>query len=306
MGLALSSDGAGVQARLSPPLEGVAVDASAMTLNESACADWDDGWLQAVIEQNAEHAGARFRIGLRGGFPRRCEARANLQLLDRNVIAERQVRALWASLGGSWRRPPGSVREAPAPIDATPIASHRSRPWGEVLRSMNKRSDNPHTRLLFLQLGLASMAQDRDTPTLALAQREIERWFDEQRIDRQGLVLDNGSGLSRSERIAPLSLALLLKAAFAGQHAPELLASLPVAGVDGTMRRRLKGTPAEGWARLKTGTLKNVVALAGYVRDTRGDTWAVVAIVNHEQAARGRPALDALIEWVAKSGARWR
>ena len=82
--------------------------------------------------------------------------------------------------------------------------------------------------------------------------------------------------------------------------------SLPVAGVDGTMRRRLKGTRAEGWARLKTGTLKNVTALAGTVRDTRGDTWVVVAMINHDDAAKGRPALDALIEWVANSGARWR
>ena len=150
------------------------------------------------------------------------------------------------------------------------------------------------------------MAQDATTPTLELARREVERWFDEQRIDRQGLVLDNGSGLSRSERIAPRTLALMLKAAHAGKQAPELLMSLPVAGVDGTMRRRLKGTPAEGWARLKTGTLKNTAALAGYVRDTQGDAWVVVAMVNHDQAAKGRPALDALVDWVAKSGARWR
>ena len=98
----------------------------------------------------------------------------------------------------------------------------------------------------------------------------------------------------------------MLKAAHAGKHAPELLMSLPVAGVDGTMRRRLKGTPAEGWARLKTGTLKNAAALAGYVRDSRGDTWVLVAMLNHDAAAKGRPALDALAEWVARSGARWR
>ena len=303
MGLALAADGAAVQARLAPPLEGVDVDASAMTLNELGCERWDDGWLPAVV---SAAPGARLRIALRGSFPRRCEARTELQLLDRNVITERQVRAVWASLGGAWRRAPGGVREGPAPIDATPIASHSSRPWGEVLRQMNKQSDNPLARLLFLQLGLAAMAQDASTPTLLLARREVERWFDEQRIDRQGLVLDNGSGLSRSERIAPRTLALLLEAAHGGPHAPELLMSLPVAGVDGTLRRRLKGTPAQGWARLKTGTLNNAAALAGYVRDSRGDTWAVVAIVNHEQAARGRPVLDALVDWVARSGARWR
>ena len=260
--LALASGGVQVSARLTPPLEGVLLDASAMQLSETPCADWEDDWQPAVIEAAA---GAVFRIGLRGGFPRRCEAQGALQLLDRDVLTERQVRAVWASLGGTWRRAPGAVRAGPTPIDATSIAVHESRPWGEVLRSMNKQSDNALTRLLFLQLGLAAMAQDTATPTLALARRNVEAWFDEQRIDRSGLLLDNGSGLSRSERIAPRTLALVLKAAHAGKHAPELLMSLPVAGVDGSMRRRLKGTPAEGWARLKTGTLKNVTALAGYV-----------------------------------------
>ena len=303
MGLALTSNGGTVQVRLSPPLEGIELDASAMTLTDSPCADWDDDWAPAVIE---ESPGPRYRIGLRGGFPRRCEARGDLQLLDRNVVAERQVRAVWASLGGTWRKAAGGVREAATPIDAVSIAKHESRPWGEVLRHMNKESDNAETRLLFLQLGLAAMAQDPATPTLELARREVQRWFDEQRIDRAGLVLDNGSGLSRSERIAPRTMALMLKTAHAGKNAPDLMMSLPTAGVDGTLRRRLKGTPAEGWARLKTGTLKNVAALAGYVRDTRGDTWVVVAMVNHEQSAKGPPVLDALVEWVAKSGARWR
>ena len=118
--------------------------------------------------------------------------------------------------------------------------------------------------------------------------------------------MDNGSGLSRSERIAPRTMARAIEVALNGRHAPELLMSLPVAGVDGTMRNRLKGTRAEGWARLKTGTLKNVTALAGTVRDTRGDNWVVVAFINHDDAAKGRPVLDALVEWVANSGARWR
>jgi len=303
MALAVTSIGGSVQARLTPPLEGVELDAGAMSLTETACADWDNDWQPAVI---SESPGARLRIGLRGGFPRRCEAKGELQLLDRNVIAERQVRTVWASLGGTWRNPPGVVREGKAPIDATLIAMHESPPWGEVLRHMNKESDNALTRLLFLQLGVPAMAQDAATPTLALARREVERWFDEQRINRDGLVLDNGSGLSRSERISPRTMAQMLKAAYGGRYAPELLMSLPVAGVDGTMRNRLKGTPAEGWARLKTGTLKDAAALAGYVRDSRGDLWVVAAMVNHDDAAKGRPVLDALAEWVARSGARWR
>ncbi len=304
MGLALSADDSGaVSARLMPPLDGVSVDASALVLTDKHCADWDEDWLPPRV---GETSPGQWRIEVQGGFPRRCEAQAALQLLDRDVITERQVRAVWASLGGRFTAAPGNVREGALPTGAQRIAQHSARPWGEVLRNMNKTSDNALTRLLFLQLGVAAMTTNTHTTTLELAQREVLRWFDAQRIDRDGLVMDNGSGLSRSERIAPRTMARAIEVALEGRHAPELLMSLPVAGVDGTMRNRLKGTRAKGWARLKTGTLKNVTALAGTVRDTRGDTWVVVAFINHDDAAKGRPALDALIEWVANSGARWR
>jgi serine-type D-Ala-D-Ala carboxypeptidase/endopeptidase (penicillin-binding protein 4) len=304
MGLALLSAESGVvTARLAPPLDGVSVDARALALTNTDCADWDEDWLPPRI---AETAPGQWRIELQGGFPRRCEAQAALQLLDRNVITERQVRAVWASLDGRFTNALGSVREATLPAGAQRIALHQSRPWGEVLRNMNKSSDNALTRLLFLQLGLPMAGATPQATTQALAQRDVQRWFDDHHIERDGLVMDNGSGLSRSERIAPRTMARAIEIAITGRHAPELLMSLPVAGVDGTMRNRLKGTPAQGWARLKTGTLKNVTALAGTVRDTRGDTWIVAAFINHNDAAKGRPALDALIEWVANSGARWR
>lgn len=304
MGLALSSTEIGaVTARLVPPLDGVSVDASALAPTNTVCADWGEDWLPP---RASETSPGQWRIELQGSFPRRCEAQASLQLLDRNVVTERLVRTVWTSLGGRFMAAPGSVREAALPANAQLVAQRRSRPWGEVLRNMNKASDNAQTRLLFLQLGVPTMSANPQATTLELAQRDVQRWFDGQRIDRDGLVLDNGSGLSRSERIASRTMARAIEVALNGKHAPELLMTLPVAGVDGTMRRRLKGTPAEGWARLKTGTLKNVTALAGTVRDTRGDTWVVVAMINHDDAAKGRPVLDALIEWVANSGARWR
>jgi serine-type D-Ala-D-Ala carboxypeptidase/endopeptidase (penicillin-binding protein 4) len=304
MGLALSSAESGVvTARLVPPLDGVSVDASALAPTSTDCADWDEDWLPPRVSETSP---GQWRIELQGGFPRRCQAQAALQLLERNVITERQVRAVWASLGGRFASAPGSAREAALPAGAERIAQHDSRPWAEVLRNMNKASDNAQTRLLFLQLGVAAMQADPNSTTLSAAQRDVQRWFDEHRIEHDGLVMDNGSGLSRSERVAPRTMARAIEVAVNGRHAPELLMSLPVAGVDGTMRNRLKGTRAAGWARLKTGTLKNVTALAGTVRDTRGDTWVVAAFINHDDAAKGRPALDALIEWVANSGARWR
>ena len=203
----------------------------------------------------------------------------------------------WVAPGVAWGGTPGAT-----PPGVRLLARRLGRPWGEVLRMMNKQSDNPSTRLLYLTLGLAGMADDPATPTAELAARAVKAWFTEHRIPATGLVIDNGSGLSRSERLTPRQLVQMLQAAQAGRWGPELMMSLPLAGVDGTLRNRLKTGPAAGRARLKSGTLKNAVALAGYVPDEDGRWWAVAAMVNHNQAVAARPALDALIDWVAGGG----
>jgi D-alanyl-D-alanine carboxypeptidase/D-alanyl-D-alanine-endopeptidase (penicillin-binding protein 4) len=336
MGLEITSQDASqpgtVVARPVPPLPGVVIDASALRLTERACKDWDDDWISPPKVQAAEAGG--LRLQLQGGFPKGCSQRAWLGLIERNALAERHLRWVWEGLGGVWR---GQVREASAPLialvrpaapaagvlpgantvapgvaragtaGATPagvrlLARHVARPWGELLRTMNKQSDNAFTRLLFLELGLAGMADDPAATTTELAKRAVLGWMTEHRISTQGVVLDNGSGLSRSERISPQQLALMLKAAQQGRWASELMMSLPVVGVDGTMRNRLKLSAAGGWARMKTGTLKNTTALAGYVPDAQGRLWVVASMVNHDQAAAARPALDALVDWVARGG----
>jgi serine-type D-Ala-D-Ala carboxypeptidase/endopeptidase (penicillin-binding protein 4) len=111
-------------------------------------------------------------------------------------------------------------------------------------------------------------------------------------------VLENGSGLSRNERISAANLAAVLQAAWRSPVMPELVASLPVAGADGTMRKRLRGAPAAGHAHLKTGLLSDVRGVAGYVLDKRGRRHVVVMIVNHPRAPESQEALDALANWV--------
>jgi D-alanyl-D-alanine carboxypeptidase/D-alanyl-D-alanine-endopeptidase (penicillin-binding protein 4) len=292
--LELRAEGGGVRAGTVPPLDGIEFG-SRMALTDTPCADWSDGWLPARVQREA----GRTRIELRGGFPKDCTRRAALQLIDRQELTERLFRTLWRSLGGTWD---GAAVETAAPAGTRLLARRESRPWGELLRPMNKASDNPLSRLLYLSLGLAGMADEPQAGTAELAGREVRRWFAEHDIPTAGLVLDNGSGLSRSERITPLQMALMLKVAWHGRHASELLASLPVAGVDGTLRRRLQDSPAAGSARLKTGTLGNVVALAGYVHDADGRPWAVAMMVNHENAGQARPVLDALVDAIARHG----
>lgn len=287
----LQATTSGVNARSLPALPGLTVDASAMTLSSRQCRDWDDDWKPAELQPD----GAGWRLKLNGAFPAGCRQRAALQLVDRQWLVTAAVRQFWHELGGTLG--PGNVEAAALPGSVV-LASHRGRPLAEVLRGVMKSSDNALTRLVYLQLG--AQAAQAGEPTLAAADRAVRDWFKAQGLDDRGLVLDNGSGLSRSERISPAQLAGLLRVAHAGRQAPELLATLPIAGLDGTMSRRLKDSPAAGRARLKTGTLRDAVGLAGFVPDAAGKTWIFVALVNHpEAAARGRPVLDALVDWVA-------
>ena len=112
------------------------------------------------------------------------------------------------------------------------------------------------------------------------------------------LTLANGSGLSRDEQVSALGLAELLQAANASPVAQVFVASLPIAGVDGTMRNRLRNEPVLGNAHIKTGTLRDVRAIAGYVAAANGETYVVVSLINDEHAAAARAAHDALLEWV--------
>ena len=77
---------------------------------------------------------------------------------------------------------------------------------------------------------------------------------------------------------------------------PELAASLPVTGTDGTLKR----SKAQAWAHLKTGSLRDVAGIAGYVDGRDGQRWVVVALVNHPQANRARPVLDAVVDWASQ------
>ncbi|MDH4286255.1 MAG: D-alanyl-D-alanine carboxypeptidase, partial [Gallionella sp.] len=114
------------------------------------------------------------------------------------------------------------------------------------------------------------------------------------------LVLENGSGLSRAERISPQSMAELLQRATRSPFSAELVASLPILGMDGTLKKRFKDSEIVGYAHLKTGMLEGVKSLAGYVQANSGEQWVVVFIINHPNAKHGQAAQDALIEWVQK------
>ncbi|MGZ9058191.1 MAG: D-alanyl-D-alanine carboxypeptidase/D-alanyl-D-alanine-endopeptidase, partial [Burkholderiaceae bacterium] len=234
------------------------------------------------------------RPTFRGTYPLSCGDKVwHVSALETSIYAEAMFRSLWDSSGGVWR---GRVREGFVPPDAKRLAQHESRPLAEMIRDINKYSNNVMARQLFLTLG---MDASRRPANKERAQRVVGDWLVSKGLDRREFVLDNGAGLSRVERLTAGALATLLQGAFASPLMPEFVSSMPIVGIDGTMRRR---HAAAGSAHIKTGLLADTRAIAGYVLAASGRRYTVVAFINHPNAGAGQPALDALLNWVYVQG----
>ncbi|MGV3653077.1 MAG: D-alanyl-D-alanine carboxypeptidase/D-alanyl-D-alanine endopeptidase [Noviherbaspirillum sp.] len=205
-------------------------------------------------------------------------------------------RQIWSELGGSFS---GTVREGALPPAARLVAEWESPPLAEVIRDINKYSNNVMARQLLLALAAEAGGPPANPRRGAEA---IAGWLAAKGIAAPELVVENGSGLSRAARVAPRSLGRMLALAFRSAAMPEFMASLPLVGYDGSMRRRLRGRGVAGQAHIKSGTLDGVRAVAGYVLSASGRRHVVVCMVNHPDAAAAGPAIDALLEWVYERG----
>jgi len=214
-------------------------------------------------------------------------------VLSQPRFAAEVFRHLWTGLGGVFT---GQMREGKTPPDAVLLAERESPPLGEIIRTINKRSNNVMARMLLLALG----AERGPRPATASSSAQSARAaLARQGLNMPELRLDNGSGLSRVSRVSADSLARLLTHAWHSPLMPEYVSSLAIVGVDGTVRRRLRKDQAQGMAHLKTGSLRNVRAIAGYVLGASGKRYVLVAMVNDEQAQAARDFYDALVSWVS-------
>jgi len=265
-----------------PPLAGVRVDAT-VPLTSGPCEDWRGG-LRGELDDPA-------RMHFAGTFPVACGEKVwPLAYADPKSYNARALAGMWAEGGG---RLSGVVRDGAAP-PLTPSFELRSPSLAEIVHDINKLSNNVMAQQLFLTLGATQ--RGAGTPEAA---REVVREFLRSHVgDRTTgvAVVANGSGLSRDSRLSAALLGRLLQSAWSSAVMSELMSSLPVAGIDGTLRRA-KATP--GRAHLKTGSLRDVVGVAGYVLADSGRRYVVVGIVNHANANAARPALEALAEWAA-------
>jgi serine-type D-Ala-D-Ala carboxypeptidase/endopeptidase (penicillin-binding protein 4) len=267
-----------------PPLAGQAVDRS-VPLAAGACADW-----RAALKAGFEPGRTRFG----GNYAAACGEQGWVVADPEPASYEaRLLQGLWREMGGTLH---GSARPGLAPAEVPPSFELRSPALAELVRDINKFSNNLMAQQLYYTLALHARPGERATPDAA--RETLQRWLAE-RTGPLGdeVVLESGSGLARSTRISAARLARVLVQAWDSPVMSELMSSLPVTGLDGTLRR---ARMAQGRAHLKTGSLRDVTALAGYVLSNSGRRYVLVAIVNHDKAGAARPALDALVQWTQR------
>jgi len=273
---------------LETPSEGLRIDNQLRTGNGECGSNWKDAISIRLIPESKGQ-----RLEFTGSFAALCgEKTLNLSPLPADTQADGLIRALWKELGGTLS---GQVRGGKVPVGASLLAQHESAPLADVVRDINKFSNNVMARQVFLTLG-----NDAAPATAERARQRVTDWLAGRRLRFDELVLDNGSGLSRIERISADSLNRLLLDAWKNPVMPELVSSLPIVGIDGTMKKRLNGSDATGRAHIKSGTLDGVKAAAGYALDAQSRRYAVTFLINHPRAQAGSAAIDALLVWVAQ------
>ncbi|MBS0316503.1 MAG: D-alanyl-D-alanine carboxypeptidase/D-alanyl-D-alanine-endopeptidase [Proteobacteria bacterium] len=274
-----------------PPLEGLSVAAS-VPLGTDPCMDWRSALRADLTDPN--------HIGFAGSYSARCGDQVwPVAYVDPTSYAPRVIAAVFRAVGG---RLDGRVRDGMTPANARLLMEAQSLPLAAIIADVNKFSNNVMAQQVFLTLS----AQQFGRGSFAASRVLVERWW--RRSFGLGTTppqLDNGAGLSRDGRISAASLALLLRRAAKQPNAQVFEDSLGLAGIDGTAERmaeRGDAPDAIGNARLKTGTLRDVAAVAGYATGQSGRRYCLVGLVNDPNAPAARRALDALVEWVVRDG----
>lgn len=289
--MVLTPQDGGVLARLDTPLAGAVVD-NQLQLGDGPCSDWKDN-VQSTVSGN-------FRITLKGKFPRSCTPQT-LQLAAHgtdlvgeagaNKYAEALIRGLWQEMGGTWS---GHAVSGTKPASAVWLASSESQPVAQLVRDINKYSNNVMARQLFLLLADAPSTQ-------AGAEQALRQTLAARGVPMKHLVIENGSGLSRKEATTAEEMTGLLRVIWNDPRMPELLSSLPIGGTDGTLKKNKNNGGDVGRIRLKTGSLENTRAAAGYVQDSHGHWHTLVVMIQDPKATANYSALREAIDQLSNS-----
>lgn len=270
-----------------PPVASFEIQSRVQLVKNLSCGDWQE---RLKLDIREDDLLATFDI--EGRYPESCGERTWLMsVFDHPRYARALLRWLWSEAGG---RVVGTVRDGPVPAEARSLLTIESPALAELVRDINKYSNNVMARQVFLSL---SVEADKQPATSDRSAQRVKDWLAGLGIKAPELVIENGSGLSRTDRISAGRLAALLDTLYKRGTMPELMSSLSLVGQDGTFRKR--GIPDGLVAHLKSGTLNDVRATAGYVLDRKGRRWVVVMLLQHGNAPAAAGVQEALMNWLA-------
>lgn len=285
-----ADDGQGIEIGIRPFPEGLIVD-NRVTLTSGRCVGRNRRVGYSIEPTDPG------RVVVTGRMAQSCAPQTQrLAIMEPAHYAWGTFVTLWRQLGGEFN---GGMLRAPTPPSARLLLTHESQPLADIVRVTNKYSSNMMARALVLAIA----AEKTGTPaTTSGGENAILAWLGQRGLVFPELVIGNGSGLSREARISGDSMARMLADAWRSRFAPEFLASLALGGLDGTLQKRFSNVGDPSRIRMKTGSLKDVSAIAGYVQGDSGKSYAVVIFLNHAgvQNGPGETIQAAVIDWVLK------
>ncbi|GHD54276.1 D-alanyl-D-alanine carboxypeptidase / D-alanyl-D-alanine-endopeptidase (penicillin-binding protein 4) [Marinobacter persicus] len=280
------ADERGTQAWATPNLSEVTIDNRITATAEGPCpARRRFDWTPIFHDDN------KVTVQVTGSLPQGCRTTTYLSLLPHEQYSASLIRSVLAETGVTVN---GGDRLAKTPEDARLMMRTSSPDLVTMVRDINKWSSNVMARQMLLAIGAEHRQEDQKDDRVAGIEA-IYGWLEGKGINTAGMVIDNGSGLTRHGRITARQGVKILQQAWQSPYASDLMASLPIIAMDGTMASRLKNTGLDGKGRIKTGLLANVRSIAGFTRDENNTTWAIVGMVNNDPAWNGKAVLDQVL-----------
>ncbi|MBS3803057.1 MAG: D-alanyl-D-alanine carboxypeptidase/D-alanyl-D-alanine-endopeptidase [Oleiphilaceae bacterium] len=280
------ADERGTRAWSKPAFDRVVIDNRVTAMSEARCP------ARSQFEWTPQfHDNGHITVKIEGKLARGCRTSAYLSLLAPEDYSGALIQSLWQNMGGTLA---GTYRTGVTPPDARLMMAAYSPDLVTIIRDINKWSSNVMARQLLLNIG-AENRQPGELDDRLAGIRTILEWLESKNINTAGMVIDNGAGLSRHGRLSARQTAQILQQAWNSPFAADLMSSLPLIAMDGTMARRLRNTALTGEGRIKTGYLQGVRSIAGYSRDKSETNWVVVGMVNHDPAWNGQAVLDRML-----------
>lgn len=276
-----------VNLKFIPVLENLQV-VNHLTLKDGLCGGYQRG-ITITANEDVD------RVIFSGNFPSSCQSYGMYRTaLSHNEFAFGMFKTLWRESGGQFA---GGWKNVIAEDGTEPFLSFESLPLADVITKINKHSNNVMARQILLTLAAEKFGEPG---TVENGRKVVKAWLAERRLDFAELQYVNGAGLSRESRITAREVADLLRYAYDSPFMPEFMSSLSLAGMDGTLSGRFRRDPMSGMAHIKTGSMDDVTAIAGYLQARSGERYIVVSLQNYKGVHRGtgEEVQEALLRWL--------